>query len=262
MPTPFVHLLIAHDLLASPSLTPEVRQALAAEQPAFLFGNVAPDAQTVSGQRREATHFFPVPLKDAPPAPQRLFESHPALARPEQLPPAQAVFLAGYLAHLTFDQLWIAKIFEPIFGEQQTWGTFPERLYLHNALRAHWDARDLSQLPGSTTAGLRAAAPERWLPFLADDHLRAWRDFLADQLNSGAARTVEVFAQRMKADPQAFAALLDSPEEKRRRVFTRLPLEQLARYRAEGLAQSAQLIQAYWAGHWQLSLSGLNFARP
>jgi len=251
MPTPFVHLLIAHELLASPSLTPEVRRALAAEQPAFLFGNIAPDAQTVSGQRREATHFFPVPLGNARPAPQRLFESHPALARPEQLPPAQAVFLAGYLAHLTFDQLWIARIFEPIFGERQTWGTFDERLYLHNALRAHSDALDLSRLPGSTGAGLRAAAPARWLPFLSDEHLRAWRDFLADQLEAGVTRTVEVFAQRMQVDPQAFAALLESPDEMQRRVFTRLSLEQLARYRAEGLAQSAQLIQAYWEGAFQ-----------
>jgi len=59
----------------------------------------------------------------------------------------------------------------------------------------------------------------------------------------------------MKVDPIAFAALLDSPDEMQRRVFTRLSLEQLARYRAEGMAQSAQLIQAYWEGKWQMFLS-------
>ena len=152
MPTPFTHLVIARELLADPGLGPAARQALAAEWPAFLFGNIAPDAQTVSGQSREATHFFPVPLGGAPPAHERLFARHPDLARPDALPPAQAAFLAGYLAHLALDQLWVAEIFAPVFGERQTWGTFPERLYLHNALRAYWDAQDLGRLPAVTAS--------------------------------------------------------------------------------------------------------------
>ena len=71
---------------------------------------------------------------------------------------------------------------------------------------------------------------------------------MADQLTSGASRTAEVFAGRMGADPRAFAALVESPEEMGRRVFVHLPPERLARYRADGLARCVQLIRACWTG--------------
>jgi hypothetical protein len=247
MPTPFNHLVIAQAALDDPRLSPVVRERLIAEQPAFFFGNIAPDAQTVSGQPREATHFFPVPLGDAPPAHQLMFARHPTLARPEALSSPQAAFLAGYLAHLELDQLWIADIFEPIFGPRQTWGDFRERLYLHNAFRAHWDAQDLRRLPASTAIRLRAAEPEAWLPFVDDDVLRRWRDLVADQLApGGAARTVEVFAERMGADPRAFAALVNSPDEMERRVFVRVPPARLIQYQTDGLAGCVVRIQAYF----------------
>jgi len=85
-----------------------------------------------------------------------------------------------------------------------------------------------------------------WLPFLADKPLRGWRDLVAGQLHTGEVRTAEVFAGRMGADPRAFAALVESPNEMRRRVFSRLPRERLDRYRADGLALCLQLIEAYW----------------
>ena len=88
MPTPFTHLAVTSEILSHPDLEPAAQSALAAELPAFLFGNIAPDVQTVSGQPREATHFFPVPLNGAPAAAHVLLHRHPVLARPASLPPA------------------------------------------------------------------------------------------------------------------------------------------------------------------------------
>jgi hypothetical protein len=246
MPTPFNHLRIALDL--PPALTREVRQLVQSEWPAFLLGNIAPDVQTVSGQLREATHFFPVPLNGAPPAWQSLFARHPSLVVPRWLPPAQAAFLLGYLAHLEFDQLWISAIFEPVFGPAQAWGSFAERIYLHNALRAYWDAGDLAALPAAIGAELAEAAPRDWLPFVQDADLSRWRDEVAGQLhpNTGTTRTVQVFAERMGVDVDAFARLVTSPEELNRRVFVRFPIEHLQRYRQTALAQSMQRLEAYW----------------
>lgn len=248
MPTPFTHLAAAGELLACPELPAEVRTALAAEWPAFLLGSIAPDVQTISGQSREATHFFPVPLAGAPPAGPQMLARYPALAGPGALAPAQAAFLAGYLAHLVFDQLWVAQVFEPVFGPDQAWGSFRERLYLHNVLRAHWDATDLLRLQPGTAGRLHAAEPLGWLPFVDDHHLRAWRDLVGDQLGPGAARTVEVFAQRMQADPQAMADLLASPAELERRIFVHLPAGLLEAYRAQAVVRSVGVMHAYWRG--------------
>jgi hypothetical protein len=251
MPTPFTHLATAAEILARPQLSSEVKTALLAELPAFLLGTTAPDVQTISGQPREATHFFTVPLRGAPPAGPQMLASYPALAGRSALPTAQAAFVAGYLAHLVFDQLWVRDIFEPFFGEEPAWGSFRERLYLHNVLRAYWDAEDVQKLEPAVAAQLAAAQPRGWLPFVDDRYLSAWRDLIAGQLGSGAGRTVEVFAQRMRADPLAFAALLASPEEMDRRVFSHVPAGALAGYRAQALETSEQVIRAYWLA-WPL----------
>lgn len=246
MPTPFTHLRFALELKARLQL--DVAAILEAEQPAFLLGSIAPDVQTVSGQPRDATHFFHIPRRDARPAHQHLFEQHPALAQPRQMPAPQAAALSGYLTHLLLDEIWVQEIFEPVFGHRQSWGTFSERLYLHNALRSYVDEHDRRYLPLAIAASLHAARPDRWLPFVGDDHLLHWRDLVAEQLTPGqAARTVEVFAERMGADPHALAALLASPEEMQRRVWARLPAEKLDMYYAAGLEQAADLLRAYWA---------------
>jgi hypothetical protein len=246
MPTPFTHLAAAAELLASPALPSEARAALQADWPAFLFGNTAPDVQTISGQSRAATHFFRVPLRGDPTAGPQLLAHYPSLAVRAALPPAQAAFICGYLAHLVYDQLWVRDLFQPYFGETPAWGTFHERLYLHNVLRAHVDAADLERLTPAVGACLRAAEPAGWLPFVDSHHLRAWRDLIADQLSSGAGRTVEVFAQRNRVDPQEFAALLASPQQMAARVFSRLPEGALAAYRVRALAASARTISRYW----------------
>lgn len=247
MPTPFMHLVLADTMLAGPGLPDALRALLAVERPAFRLGHTAPDAQTVSGQPREDTHFFRVPMTDRRPAHEVMFQRHPELARPRGLEPARAAFLTGYLCHLALDQLWIDDIFEPIFGERADWGAFPERLYLHNVLRTYLDQSDLPRLDGVGDS-LCDAAPANWLPFVADNDLCRWRDLLAEQLVPGAAtRTMEIFARRMNRDPQEIAVLLESPVELGRRIFSRLSLQQLAVFREEGLARSLALVAAYWS---------------
>ncbi len=242
MPTPFYHLSLAHDLLAAKEIPPLLR----AEWPAFYFGNIAPDAQTLSGQSRFATHFFTVPMRDSTPAWQQMFRQFPGLARPASLPPAQAAFLAGYLCHLALDQLWITDIFDPVFGKPAESGALEERLFLHNVLRVYLDRLHLPRLQNGAGQVLKQAQPEQWLPFLSDESLGRWRDFVADQLIDGAApQTVAVFAARMGRAPTDFESLLESPPAMQARIFDRLPLAALADFWARGLARSRELIADY-----------------
>jgi len=247
MPTPFYHLCLASDLLSAGNLPPLLRR----EWPAFCFGNIAPDAQTVSGQTRVATHFFEVPMRDHAPAWHEMFRQFPLLARPAGLPEAQAAFLTGYLCHLVLDQLWIADIFTPTFGEEAGWGTFRDRLFLHNVLRIYLDRIDLPRLPDHTGQMLKQAQSNGWLPFIADAPLHQWRDFVAEQLAEGAAsQTVAVFAARMSLTPTDFESLLQSPTAMQAQIFDRLPLSLLAEFRLRGLDRSRQVIADYLA-NWK-----------
>jgi len=247
MPTPFYHLVVAGEVLDHPDLDAGLRDRLRAARAAFLFGNTAPDVQTVSGQSREATHFFDLPLDPRHPALATLFAAHPELARPGALGEARAAFMAGYLAHLRLDELWIERIFAPYFGLDVHWGRgFRERLLLHNVMRAYLDHQDVPRLRGWAGREIAAARPQHWLPFADDRHLIAWRDLLAGQLAPDAPlRTIEIFAERMRVPPATIEALL-APEELAARVWQRLPEDRLLEFREQGVAMTIDLLHQYY----------------
>lgn len=248
MPTPFYHLRVAEDLLAHPQLPPDLHQRLFAARPAFLLGHTAPDVQTVSGQSREATHFFELPIRLADPAAwENMLALYPQLAQPERLPAEQAAFLAGYLCHLQADWFWVLEIFVPIFGPWLTWGTLPQRLYLHDVLRAYLDRQILAGIPAGIGNALGSAAPLHWLPFVKDVFLEQWRDLLARQLQPGASiQTVEVFAARQGIAPQEFYRLLDSEERLDREIFSRLPRQELDAYYQRLLTANLLLLNRFF----------------
>ena len=251
MPTPIEHLTIAQQMLSS-SFLPEaiigqLRQNEAVRG-AFFFGHIAPDVQVISHQPRAVTHFFTVPLTNRRPAYLELLATHPGLAHPFALPVDQAAFLAGYLSHLLLDECWVREVFQPIFGPQQTWGDWRERLLLHNVLRAWLDRRDRHRLQDGVGGLLRQAEPRGWLPFVTDVDLCRWRDLVADQLSPGAeTRTVEIFARRARIPPAEFQALLE-PRAMEERIFSRVLLTDLDRLRVRAAVHTGDLIVRYMNG--------------
>ncbi len=251
MPTPIQHLVIAEEILSGSALPAAARGLLASQRGAFLFGTVAPDVQSVSGQPREATHFFvmPPPPGELAPAHQVMLTRHPLLACADRLTPAQAAFIAGYLTHLRLDELWIAYVFGPCFGLEAGWGTFRERLMIHNVLRTWLDRRDGVWLKCDVWSTLMQVEPREWLPFVSDTHLRTWRDEIAAELIPGAPiHTLEVFAARLAVPPADFRRMLDSPEEMQQRVFAHLRPGCVEQFYSDARSESVRLIKDYLGG--------------
>jgi len=199
----------------------------------------------MSGQARHETHFYSIPRTNERPAYEVLFAAHPRLARAERLPPAQAACVAGYIAHLLLDELWLASIFQRYFIGQ-TWSTRRERLFLHNVLRTWMDRQDQQRLSGTTVTALREVEPLGWLPFVGDEHLRAWRDWLVEQLGPGhSVQTAEFFAQRMSVSMAEVEAVLMSPQQMEVRIFRYIPRAALQSFHDTGYAQSVRLITWY-----------------
>jgi hypothetical protein len=246
MPTPVMHLTLAEEILRGRDLKPAARRLLVRQRGPFLLGNTAPDVQTVSGQARDETHFYSIPRTTDRPAYETLFAAHPELARARRLPPARAAFVAGYIAHLVLDELWLDDIFLRYFGGQQDWGTWPERAFLHNVLRTWMDRRDLQRLNGTVAMALRTAQPRGWLPFVEDDHLKAWRDWLVEQLGPGrSVQTAEIFARRMGVPVAEVEAVLRSPQQMEARVFGRTSPAVLQSFHDTGYERSVTFINWY-----------------
>ena len=247
MPTPIQHLAIAEQILALPALPQGVRRWLEksdAVQGAFFFGNIAPDVQVVSCQPRESTHFYTLPPSNHCMGYERLLSMHPALACPRALSAAHAAFLAGYIVHLVFDELWVREIF-PAFGPGSGWKDWRERLLFHNVLRAWLDEPALVYLRDGMGALLRQAQPDDWLPFAIDADLCRWRDLVAEQFVPGASiRTVEVFADRAKISTDEFRRLLQS-QVIQAHIFQHVSAAELETFHARAVTRSRDLLACY-----------------
>ena len=249
MPTPVQHIAIADQLLDGAALPNSIRDRLLEQRGAFLLGNTAPDVQTVSGQLREATHFFVIPWAKMPLPHKAMFELYPALATTRSLPAAQAAFLAGYICHLWIDVLWVRDIYLPDFGPHAHWDTMRQRLLYHNILRTWCDQNDQRRLNGDVGPSLAAAQPDNWLPFTADRYLAQWRAVLVEQFQPGASvRTVEVFAMRGGVAPEEFQRVLDSPQDMEYHIFAHASREKIETFYQNGHDQMAELIVDYFRG--------------
>jgi hypothetical protein len=244
MPTPATHLALAEEMLRRNDLSISTRRHLTQQRGPFLLGHTAPDVKTVSGQRREACHFYTVPRASDRPACDALFDAYPALARVEALPRSQAAFIAGYIAHLVMDEVWLGDVFERYF--LQDWGPLRERLFLHNVLRTWVDSRDQAKLNGNVAQDLREAEPHDWLPFVDDRNLCVWRDWLVEQLTCGQhMQTAEVFARRMGVPAGEVEAVARSPQQMEKRVFRYVPRSALASFRETVYVRSITLVDSY-----------------
>jgi hypothetical protein len=244
MPTPATHLALAEEMLRRNDLSIATRRLLTQERGPFLLGHTAPDVKTVSGQRREACHFYTVPRTSDRPAWDALFDAYPALARSDTFPGGQAAFVAGYIAHLVMDEVWLDDVFERYF--LQDWGPLRERLFLHNVLRTWVDCRDQAKLDGNVAKDLRDAEPHDWLPFVRDRHLCLWRDWLVQQLTCGQRmQTAEVFARRMGIPAGEVEAVARSPQQMEERVFRHVPRSALVTFRETAYGRTITLVDSY-----------------
>lgn len=246
MPTPFYHLGVAFELIQRYPAAKELQE----EAGSFLLGNTAPDVQVISGQTREATHFFSVPIADGAHAPwEKLLEQHPSLADHEEDDSSKIIFLAGYLCHLLADWIWVRSIFQPYFGPGQGWATFSLRLYLHNVLRANMDLEAIDGLPADTGDMLTNTHVNDWLPFVSEAHLNEWQQYLVHQLQPGSSvETVDVFAARHGTDPGEFGTIVISETFLQEKIFTHMPRARLTEYRSRVIKSSLALLEKYFEG--------------
>lgn len=119
----------------------------------------------------------------------------------------------------------------------------------HNALRLMLDRRAFATLPAVDVAVvLRSAAPDRWVPFIADEALREWRDRIADHLSGpqdveGAAL---VFAERMGVSLKRLLNVTQAIERRAAEVHVPGLFDALERFGRRAPADSLRALRWYW----------------
>jgi hypothetical protein len=249
MPTPFQHLVYAREVLDNALLSEKIRQQMHSHMSAYLLGNTAVDVQSITGQPRFETHFYHVHGVTAARASDTLLATHPHLADPERLHPAHAAFVSGYLVHLAWDECWLRDVFRPFYMESALWPDRLTRNIHHNALRVLVDRQAEAVLRAwpDVVPLLRSAQPDHWLPFVDNEALCQWRDWLVTQLADPAAvQTAQVFAERMGVSLQHLEAVIHAVEED---TYTP-PVPGLhaavKTFESCALAESIKTLKQYW----------------
>lgn len=228
MPTPFTHLKVLQDLLADPELSPHNRDLLRRQLPAFQLGSIVADARVASGVGREVTHFYAYgqPIAERPW--RLMLRRHPTLQQPRD--EAHLAFLAGYIAHLALDEAWALKLVRPRFWECEWPGVDRrDKFFALHLILTVMDERDEALLDSWQADSLRASAPGNWLPFMADEVLRGWRDLVARQITPGGVSvTLDIFAARLGREPAEIRAALDLPARLEALLWRHVPRTVLA----------------------------------
>ncbi|MFN8565149.1 MAG: zinc dependent phospholipase C family protein [Anaerolineae bacterium] len=243
MPTPFTHLLVAQRLLSDSTLPPAQRALLKAHPGAYLLGSVVADAHGLAGMRREDTHFyaFDRPMEDH--AWRVMMARYPALA--DARDPAWRAFLAGYVTHVSMDEIWSLSMTGPEFADRE-WAPRIQRFLMLHILLIYMDERDLHRLNQRLNRTLHNVQAHCWLPFLDDAVLHEWGEFIYRQIiPGGVSETLEVYGGRLQTTPGDLRAILDSPERMRAELWANVTPEKTAEVEAQMLDHARAQMIAY-----------------
>ncbi|MBI1258670.1 MAG: hypothetical protein GC204_14475 [Chloroflexi bacterium] len=230
MPTPFTHLHYAQRLLTDPAVPVEQRALLNDQRGAYLLGSVSADAQALAGLKRDDTHFysFEVPMEDHPW--RVMVTRYPELLAVRD--PARRAFVAGYVMHLSMDEIWSLQMTGPEFAERE-WATRLQRFLMLHILLITLDERDLKLLDPRLNEALCDAHPRNWLPFLSDHVLSEWDSLIYKQIvPGGESETLAVYGARLQKTPEELRAILDSPERMQNELWANVTHELTAQVEA------------------------------
>jgi len=243
MSTPFTHLLYAQRLLSDPAVPAEQRALLNAQRGAYLLGSIAADAQGLAGLKRDDTHFysFEVPMEDHPW--RVMMARYPELLGVTD--PAQRAFLAGYVMHLSMDEIWSLQMTGPEFAERE-WASRIQRFLMLHILLITIDERDLKLLDPRLNNALRDVQPHCWLPFLSDSVLSEWGNIIYKQIiPGGVSETLSVYGARLRKTPEELRSILDSPERMHDDLWANVTPELTARVEGNMTDHSRTQMLAY-----------------
>jgi len=111
-------------------------------------------------------------------------------------------------------------------------------------LLIYMDERDESAISPAIPPLLRRSEPYHWLPFMPDDVIQDWRDFIAQQLE-GASETLKIFGGRIGTSPDELRRMLDDPRIMQHYLWDHIPLTLLAEVEQALYAYARQQLLIY-----------------
>lgn len=177
MPPIFLHMSLARQAAE------RISNSLLAERAGeYLLGATSPDIRVLTRWERERTHFFDLNEVGHQDCVATMFSQHPHLADAGKLQPATAAWVAGFIGHISLDQLWIEQVYRPHFGQVSTLGGSNDANMMDRVLQYELDRRPREDV--ARTLAIREALAGCSLEidagFLDSETLRRWQEVAID----------------------------------------------------------------------------------
>jgi hypothetical protein len=153
----------------------------------YYLGATAPDIRVITRRERIQTHFFDLECLDVQDSVANMFAAHPGLATPEALDAMTRAFMAGFITHLVFDEVYIDTMYRDFFGARSAMLADPFANVLDRALQFELNRRELEDTTalGEIVREVESCEPSTAVGFIEDSYLGQWREVIVDFARQG-----------------------------------------------------------------------------
>ena len=221
----------------------------------FILGCTAPDLRVITKRDRGETHFVSLSNDIIGAGAESMFKSYPRLAGTSRLSGPTVAFIAGYLSHLIADEMWIAHMYRPYFGDDGVFGDDVEGNIMDRTLQLELDLRATRAGRGlfEVREHLANAATGVEVDFLPQETLVQWQEWLItrSQVQFSWER-LRFMLQRQYPDAEESGTIMrrvdrfiTSLPQGLEQIFARVPSQDLETYREGTIREWARVTGEY-----------------
>ena len=221
----------------------------------FILGCTAPDVRVITKKERSETHFSLLNNDIVGTGPEGMFERYPGLKETSGLSGATVAFVAGYIAHLIADEMWITHIYRLYFQEGWLFEDNIGSTIVDRTLQLQLDlmADRAGQGLYHSCTYLVGASVGVEVEFIPENILLEWQEWLIERSQTMFSwERLRFMVQRQYPDAKQDSDIMKRVDKFIRslpnaleQIFMRLPKEKLYSYREQSVQEWVRLAREY-----------------
>ncbi len=174
--------LATHIHFAMKSLPKSIDQDLT---PIYLLGATTPDIRVITKENRSIYHFVDLDFKSVGEGIANMTQQFPEIHMLKNNDEIIKTFLTGYITHLVLDETWITTVFRKHFSGPNAFPESTPILIIDRAIQMYMDNKYWNSIESKISPIEQCNIEKVSLPFLSNDSINEWREWICNFLNLG-----------------------------------------------------------------------------
>ena len=217
----------------------------------FLLGSISPDIKIATGFSREKYHFTSLDFQKVGAGAEQMFNTHPALAKSDMLNPPTQAFVAGYIAHLITDEIWIVDVFRRYFANKKIFSNDIFGKVMDRAIQLDLDSEAFGTV-NNILHLLKTNTNNVNVDFICLEALTEWRDWVVSFLQQQFSwDRLHFMANRIALGDQTHPAIsianefLESMPQSLEQLHKLIPPSVLTQYKKRTIKEITSVLGHY-----------------